>query len=177
MADTGETAESVATMSEAGLTEAALAVGAAAPDFTLERTPEQPVSLRDFRGRPVVIAFYPGDWTPVCGDQLVDLAGRLASFRRRGAEVLGVSVDSAWSHRAFAEARQIGFPLLADFHPKGEVARAYGVYAEDWGVARRALFLLDGEGVVRWRRVVPPWINPGAAEILAALDELAAAKV
>jgi len=140
-------------VTEEGLTAAALPVGAAAPGFALERAPEQTVALADFRDRPVVVAFYPGDWTAVCNDQLVDLTARLGAFHRRGAAVLGISVDSAWSHQAFAEARQIGFPLLADFHPKGEVARAYGVYADDWGIAHRALFLVDTQGVVRWRRV------------------------
>ena len=159
---------------EKTLTAAALAVGNSAPPFVLERAPDQPVALTDFRGRSVVLAFYPGDWTPVCNDQLVDLTARLGAFRRRGAEVLGISVDSASSHQAFAEARQIGFPLLADFHPKGEIARAFGVYSDAWGIAHRALFLLDANGVVRWRQVVPPWVNPGALDVLGAVDRLTA---
>ena len=161
-------------VTEEGLTAAALPVGAAAPGFALERAPEQTVALADFRDRLVVVAFYPGDWTAVCNDQLVDLTARLGAFHRRGAAVLGISVDSAWSHQAFAEARQIGFPLLADFHPKGEVARAYGVYADDWGIAHRALFLVDTQGVVRWRRVFPPWVNPGALDVLGAVARLTA---
>lgn len=166
--------DAASTITEETLTAAALPVGATAPDFVLERAPEETVALSGLRGRPVVLAFYPGDWTPVCNDQLIDLTAHLGAFHRRGAEVVGISIDSAWSHQAFAEARQISVSLLADFHPKGEIARAYGVYSDDWGIAQRAIFLLDADGVIRWRRVVPPWVNPGVSEVVAALDLLPA---
>lgn len=158
----------------ATLTAAALPPGTPAPEFTLATEPDRTVSLAEFRGAPVVLAFYPGDWTPVCNDQLVELSRRLPQLADRGAKVLGVSVDSEWSHAAFAEARDILFPLLADFHPKGAVSMAYGVWSEEWGHGHRALFLLDADGVIRWRTVVPPWVNPGMDGLLAALDELAA---
>lgn len=158
----------------ATLTAAALPPGTPAPEFTLATEPDRTISLAEFRGAPVILAFYPGDWTPVCNDQLVEVSRRLPQLRERGAAVLGISVDSEWSHAAFAEARDILFPLLADFHPKGAVSAAYGVWSEEWGHGHRALFLLDADGVIRWRTVVPPWVNPGMDGLLAALDGLAA---
>jgi peroxiredoxin len=151
----------------------ALAPGTPAPDFTLPSGPGQTVSLSDYRGRPVVLVFYPADWSPVCGDQVVLYNELLSIFGEYGAEVLGISVDGVWSHRAFAEARNLDFPLLADFEPKGHVARAYGVYRERDGTAERALFVIDAEGIVRWSYVSPIDVNPGADGILAALEGLA----
>jgi peroxiredoxin len=159
----------------ADLTARALPPGASAPAFTLETAPGQTVSLDQFTGRPVVLAFYPGDWTPVCNDQLVELSAHLDDFARRGATLLAISVDSAWSHAAFAEARHLRLPLLADFHPKGDVSRAYGVWSEEWGTSQRALFVLDGAGVVRWRLVVPAWVNPGMEDVLRALAAVSVA--
>jgi peroxiredoxin len=149
-----------------------LAPGTPAPDFELPSGLDERLSLSALRGRPVVLLFYPADWSPVCGDQVVELNGRLAEFERRGAVLLGISVDSRWSHAAYAEARGLRFPLLADFEPKGAVARAYGVYREGDGNSGRALVVLDGEGVVRWSVVVDPWVNPGVEGVLAALDAL-----
>ena len=151
----------------------ALAPGTPAPDFTLPSGPGQTVSLSDYRGRPVVLVFYPADWSPVCGDQVVLYNELLSIFGEYGAQVLGISVDGVWSHRAFAEARNLIFPLLADFEPKGRVARAYGVYREADGFADRALFVIDSKGVVRWSYVSPIDVNPGADGILAALEALA----
>ncbi len=149
--------------------------GTAAPDFALPTDPDGATrSLRDFRRRPLVLAFYPADWSPVCGDQVVELSGVLDEFERRGAALLGISVDSRWSHAAYAEARGLGFPLLADFEPKGAVARAYGVYRAGDGFANRALFVVDGGGVIRWSTMVDPWVNPGTDGVLAALDRLRA---
>src|SRR3989454_7858339 len=122
--------------------------GIPAPDFTLHSTPDQTVSLRDFRGRPVILAFYPADWSPVCTDQMALYNEILSEFQRFGATIAGISVDSAWCHIAFARDRNLHFPLLADFHPKGEVARRFGVYDENIGTAERALFVLDGDGVI-----------------------------
>lgn len=152
----------------------ALAAGAVAPDFTLRCTPDQSVSLSELRGRPVILVFYPADWSPVCGDQVALYNEILPEFERFGATLLGVSVDGVWCHSAFAEARKLRFPLLADFEPKGAVARAFGVYRESEGHSERALFVIDAEGVVRWSYVSPVGINPGANGILAALAELPA---
>lgn len=121
-----------------------------------------------------MLLFYPADWSPVCGDQVVELSARLSDFEQRGAAVVGISVDGPWSHVAYAEARGVRFPLLSDFEPKGAVARAYGVDRAGDGFANRALFLLDGDGVVRWREQVDPWVNPGVEGVLAALEGIAA---
>jgi peroxiredoxin len=154
----------------------ALASGAAAPAFQLLSTPDQKVSLSDFRGHPVILAFYPADWSPVCGDQMSLYNEILGEFRRHGAQLLGISVDGVWCHRAFADAHKLHFPLLADFEPKGEVARAFGVYRSGDGICQRALFVLDGERVVRWSYVSPVGVNPGADGILEALEKLTGAK-
>jgi len=150
-----------------------LAAGSPAPDFTLQSTPDQRVSLADFRGQPVVLAFYPADWSPVCGDQMALYNELLAEFRRQKAQLLGISVDGAWCHAAFAADRKLHFPLLADFEAKGSVARQYGVYREADGVAERALFVIDALGIVRWSFLSPIGVNPGADGILDALDALA----
>jgi peroxiredoxin len=150
----------------------ALAPGTPAPDFTLHTTPDQTVSLSDFRGQPVILAFYPADWSPVCGEEVTLLNEVLPEFRRFHAELLGISVDGAWCHLAFARDRKLQFPLLADFEPKGAVARRYGVYHRRDGVAERALFVLDDAGIVHWSYVSPIGINPGADGILTALESL-----
>src|SRR5438309_2798913 len=106
----------------------ALPAGARAPDFRLRTTPDQSVALSDYAGRPVILAFYPADWSPVCSDQMVLYQEIMPEFQKYDAELFGISVDGAWCHRAFAEHRNLRFPLLADFEPKGEVSRAYGVY-------------------------------------------------
>jgi peroxiredoxin len=146
--------------------------GSPAPDFSLQSTPSQKVSLSEFRGRPVILAFYPEDWSPVCSDQMALYQEVLPEFQRYDAELLGISVDGVWSHLAFAKDRNIHFPLLADFEPKGEVARAYDVYRAEDGTSERALYVIDGEGIVRWGYVSPVGINPGANGILHALEEL-----
>jgi peroxiredoxin len=161
---------------EAALPNTALAAGAAAPEFQLNSTPDQKVKLSDFRGKPVVLAFYPADWSPVCGDQMSLYNEILDEFRRYGAQLLGISVDGVWCHRAFADARKLHFPLLSDFEPKGDVARAFGVYRKGDGICERALFVLDEEGVVRWSYVSPMGVNPGADGILEALEKLSAAR-
>src|SRR5436309_1307111 len=107
--------------------------GADAPDFTLRATPDQTLSLSDFRGQPVVLAFYPADWSPVCGDQLAVYNQLLEEFRGYGAQLLGISVDGSWCHLAYEHDRKLRFPLLADFEPKGAVARSYGAYDEKEG--------------------------------------------
>jgi peroxiredoxin len=152
----------------------ALAPGTPAPDFTLPSGPGETISLKAFRGRPVVLVFYPADWSSVCGDQVVLYNEILPIFKEYQAQLLGISVDGVWCHRAFAEAKSLDFPLLADFEPKGAVARAYGVYREEDGFSERALFVIDAEGVIRWSYVSPIGINPGANGILANLEALKA---
>ena len=146
--------------------------GELAPDFTLNVTPDQTLSLSDLRGRPVILAFYPADWSPVCGDQMGLYNEILPEFRKFGAELLGISVDGPWCHRAFAEARRLHFPLLADFEPKGMVARQYGAYRTKEGVSQRALFVVDRNGVISWSYCSPVAVNPGAEGILQALEDL-----
>lgn len=153
----------------------ALGPGTPAPDFKLQSTPDQSVSLREFRGAPVILAFYPADWSPVCGDQLVLYNELLPEFCRYKAELIGISVDGVWCHLAFAKDRKLRFPLLSDFEPKGEVARAYGAYRYQEGVCERALFVIDAEGTIRWSYVSPIGVNPGADGILKALEDLSQA--
>jgi peroxiredoxin len=148
-----------------------LAPGTKAPDFTLHATPDQTVSLSELAGRPVILAFYPADWSPVCGDQMALYNEILPEFHKHHAELLGISVDGVWCHAAFAHDRHLHFPLLADFEPKGAVARMYGAYRAE-GFCERALFVIDKEGVIRWSYCSPVGVNPGADGILDALDNL-----
>jgi peroxiredoxin len=150
----------------------ALSAGTAAPDFALKSTPDQTVKLSEFRGRPVVLVFYPADWSPVCGDQVALYNEMLSEFQEFDAEILGISVDGPWCHAAFSHDRKLHFPLLADFEPKGEVARLYGVYRQNDGTSERALFVINTAGVIHWSYVSPVGVNPGAAGILSALEEL-----
>lgn len=148
--------------------------GAPAPDFELATAEGKRIALRDLRGSPVILAFYPADWSPVCGDQMALYNEVLPEFERYGARILGVSVDGMWCHRAFAENRKLRFPLLADFEPKGQVAKKYGAYREEDGTSERALVVIDAAGIIRWHYVSPIDVNPGADGILEALDSLAA---
>jgi peroxiredoxin len=148
----------------------ALPPGTEGPDFTLYSTPDQTLSLSDFRGQPVILAFYPADWSPVCGDQMALYNEILPEFHRYNAQLLGISVDGKWCHTAFSQARNLRFPLLADFEPKGDVAKAYDVYRNHDGTSERALFVLDEEGVVNWSYISPIGVNPGADGILRALE-------
>ena len=155
---------------------APLAPGTKAPDFRLRTTPEQMVSPTDFLGQPVVLAFYPADWSPVCSDQMVLYQELAPEFKRHNAQLLGISVDGVWCHLAFARERNIRFPLLADFEPKGAASRAYHAYREGDGYSERALFVLDPEGAVAWSYLSPVGVNPGADGILRALEELSRRK-
>ncbi len=146
--------------------------GTRAPGFTLKSTPDQTLSLSDFRDRPVILAFYPADWSPVCGDQLALYNEVLPEFSKYNAELLGISVDGVWSHAAFAKQRHLHFPLLSDFEPKGKVAREYGAYDAASGQCCRALFVIDKDGVIRWSYLSPMGVNPGADGILRALESL-----
>ena len=146
--------------------------GAEAPDFELPSTPDQKVRLSEFRGQPVILAFYPEDWSPVCSDQLGLYQAVLPEFQKFNAELMGISVDSVWSHLAFATDRNLHFPLLSDFEPKGEVARTYQVYRAKEGTTERALFVIDADGIIRWSYVSPVGVNAGADGILRALEGL-----
>src|SRR3954469_19731981 len=146
--------------------------GTLAPDFTLHVTPDQKLSLSELRGRPVILAFYPADWSPVCGDQMALYNEILPEFQKHKAELLGVSVDGVWCHAAFAKDRRLHFPLLADFEPKGEVAKKYRAYREGDGFSERALFVIDEKGIIFWSYCSPVGVNPGADGILQALEEL-----
>ena len=146
--------------------------GNIAPGFDLFATPDQRLSLDDLKGKRVILAFYPADWSPVCGDQMALYNETLKLFRKFNAELIGISVDSKWCHNAFAENRNLHFPLLADFEPKGAVSKLYGAYNEMIGESKRALFVIDEQGVIQWSYLSPDAINPGADGILDALEEL-----
>ena len=145
-------------------------VGDSAPDFALKATPDQTISLKQFRGKPIVLVFYPADWSPVCGDQVSLYNEMLPEFQGFGAQILGISVDGVWCHPAFAKDRKLRFPLLADFEPKGAVAKTLWRLRCGDGPSQRALFVIDAEGIVRWKYVSPVGINPGADGILDALE-------
>jgi peroxiredoxin len=143
-----------------------------APDFTLYATPDQKISLQEFKGRNVILAFYPADWSPVCSDQMALYNEMLKFFKKYDADIFGISVDSKWCHMAFEQSRNLHFPLLADFEPKGDVAKKYGVYDEVEGECKRALFVINKEGIIAWSYLSPMAINPGADGILEALETL-----
>jgi peroxiredoxin len=146
--------------------------GTVAPEFSLHVTPDQKLSLSELRGRPVILAFYPADWSPVCGDQMSLYNEILAEFQKHGAELLGISVDGVWCHDAFTKDRHLHFPLLADYEPKGDVARKYGAYRDSDGFCERALFVIDRKGKIFWSYCSPVAVNPGADGILQALEEM-----
>jgi peroxiredoxin len=143
-----------------------LAAGTVAPTFTLRVTPDQNLTLSDLRGKPVILAFYPADWSPVCGDQMTLYNEILPEFRKHDAELLGISVDGVWCHAAFARDRHLHFPLLADFEPKGDVARKNRAYRAAEGVCERALFVLDRYGTIAWSYCSPIAVNPVRMEFL-----------
>ena len=146
--------------------------GAKAPEFSLKDTPDQKVALSDLKGRPVILVFYPADFSPVCGDELALFNEILPEFQKYNAQLLGISVDNVWCHLAFAKDRNLHFPLLSDFHPKGEVSKLYNAYREEDGESERALYLIDNDGVIAWGYISPVGINPGADGILKALEDL-----
>lgn len=148
-----------------------LASGVKAPDFNLHVTPDQTLSLKELLGKPVILAFYPADWSPVCSDEMGLFNEILPEFRKHNADLLGISVDGYWCHAAFAKNSHIHFPLLSDFEPKGEVARKYGAYNSS-GVCDRALFVIDKDGVIAWSFLSPMGENPGADGVLEALEKL-----
>jgi peroxiredoxin len=149
-----------------------LAINIPAPDFELDARPDKKLALNDLKGKNVILAFYPADWSPVCSDQMALYNEMRRYFSKYNAELIGISVDGKWCHAAFREARNLHFTILADFEPKGAVARKYGVYNEKAGRSERALFVLDEEGIIRWSYLSPVGINPGADGILEALEKI-----
>jgi peroxiredoxin len=154
----------------------ALQPGITAPDFTLRNTPNQSISLNQYRGKPVILVFYPADFSPVCGDEMTLFNELLPEFQRLNAEVIGISVDGVWCHLAFSKEKNLKIPLLTDFEPKGEVAKKYGVYRKKDGITERALFLLDKDGIIRYSYVSPIGVNPGADGVLKALESISQSK-
>lgn len=150
-----------------------LPIGSKAPFFTLKSTPDQTVSLTDFQGKKLIMIFYPADFSPVCSDELAVFNELLPVWQKHNAVVVGISVDSIWSHLAFAKERNIHFPLLSDFHPKGEISKAYNSYQEEVGESARSLYILDEEGNVMWHYLSPVGVNPGADGVLEALESSA----
>jgi peroxiredoxin len=145
--------------------------GEKAPDFSLPNHKGEQVSLSDFRGRQVMLAFYPSDFSPVCSDQLSIYQEVKPSLDEAGLEVVGISIDHSWAHRAFRKELNLDFTLLADFHPKGQVAELYGAYLPDYGTSNRSLVLIDPEGVVSWVYETPtPLEIPGANLLFDALE-------
>ena len=149
-----------------------LSKGNVAPAFELYVLPERKLSLADLRGRRVILAFYPADWSPVCGDQMALYNETLTLFRKFNADIFGISVDNKWSHMAYRQDRHLQFPLLCDFEPKGAVSRLYGAYNEINGECKRALFVIDEDGIIQWSYLSPDNVNPGADGILHALEKL-----
>ena len=149
-----------------------LGAGQSAPGFRLLSGERQALSLADYRGKALILAFYPGDFSPVCSDQMSLYNAVLPEFRKLDAELLGISVDSAWCHAAFAEQRKLHFPLLADFEPKGEVSKRYGAYRQKDGTSERALFVIDRDGTIEWSYCSPVGVNPGADGIINALEAM-----
>jgi peroxiredoxin len=151
-----------------------LAPASLAPNFTLTSTIDNSISLTDLKGKPVILVFYPGDFTPVCGNQLTLYNELLSLFGEFDAQLLGISVDNLESHVAFSADRKLEFPLLADSDPLGEVARRYGVFDEESQTCERALFVIDRMGRISWSYLSPREVNPGADGILRALESLPA---
>ena len=145
--------------------------GTLAPNFTLESNPEEFVSLTDYQGQPVVLIFYPADWSPVCGDQIALYNEMITLFNKYNAQLFGISVDSKWCHQAYSSSKKLEFPLLSDFEPKGEVSKLYGSYRDNDGTSERSLFVIDESGIITWSYISPIDDNPGADGILQALKQ------
>ena len=156
--------------------QAVLQPGRKAPGFSLKSSPDQEVSLSEFKGQPIILVFYPADWSPVCTDQLSLYNEIMPEFEKFNAKILAISVDGIWSHLAFAKERKLTFPLLTDFEPKGKVSQLFGAYNKKIGESARALFVIDRSGTISWSHLSPDDVNPGAEGILSALESLNAEK-
>ncbi len=151
----------------------ALSVGAAAPDFALKDQNQKDVKLSDYRDKKnVVIVFYPLDWSPVCTNEHACFVNDLKRFQELDAQVLGISVDSAWSHKAFAEKMGISYPLLADFQPRGAAGDLFGVYMADRGITGRAIFIVDRHGKLAWVKNYDLPTLPDIKEVAEALSKV-----
>ncbi len=145
--------------------------GSPAPDFTLRDQDGSDVTLADLKGQRTLLVFYPLDFSPVCSDQLSIYQELIDDFESKGVKLYGVSVDSAFCHKAFQDKLNLTMPLLADFEPKGAVAKAFGVYNDEHGISNRALFLIEGDGTVSWSYLSPSVLEiPGANLIFDALE-------
>jgi len=150
-----------------------LRVGQTAPDFTLKDQSQKEVKLSDFAGRKkVVMVFYPLDWSPTCTNEHACFVNDMKRFESLDAEVLGVSVDSVWSHKAYAEKMNIKYSLLADFHPKGAMSEKYGVYLREKGITGRSIFIIDKGGKVAWTKNYDIPVVPDVKEVAAALGQV-----
>jgi peroxiredoxin len=148
-----------------------MTVGEPAPEFSLKDQSQKEVKLSDFRGRKrVVLMFYPLDWSPVCTNEHACFVNEMKQFEQLDAQVLGLSVDSVWSHKAYAEKMGIQYPLLADFHPRGAVAARYGVYLADKGITGRAISIIDREGKLAWHKNYDIPVVPDLQEVASALS-------
>ena len=150
----------------------AIAVGQPAPDFTLKDQNQKDVKLSEYRGKNVVIVFYPLDWSPVCTNEHTCFVNDLNQFDKLNAQVLGLSVDSVWSHKAFAEKLGIRYPLLADFQPRGAVAEKFGVYLADKGITGRAIAIVDKAGKIAWLKNYEILTVPDMDEVSQALSKI-----
>jgi peroxiredoxin len=148
-----------------------VAIGQPAPEFTLPNQRGEQVALADLRGRKVVLVFYPFAFSKICTSELCDLRDRRGDFDD-DTVLLGISVDTKHALRVFAEQEGLGFDLLSDFWPHGAVAQAYGVFIEERGMAERATFVLDREGIVRWSVVNHPGAPRDPGDYRAAVAEL-----
>jgi peroxiredoxin len=153
-----------------------IAVGQTAPDFTLHNQDKKEVKLSDFTGKKnVVLVWYPLDWSPTCTNEHVCFVNDMKQFEMLDAEVLGVSVDSVWSHKAFAEKMGIKYSLLADFHPRGAMSEKYGVYLTDKGITGRAIAIINKAGKVAWFKNYDIPVVPDIKEVASALSQVKAA--
>jgi peroxiredoxin len=147
-----------------------LAVGQSAPDFVLKDQSQKEVKLSDFAGKKkVVLVFYPLDWSPVCTNEHACFVNDMKNFETLDAEVLGVSVDSVWSHKAYAEKMGIKYSLLADFQPRGAMSEKYGVFLPEKGITGRAIFIVDKQGKVAWSKIYDIPVVPDIKEVATAL--------
>ena len=146
--------------------------GNRAPDFTLKVTADQNLTLSELKGQPVILMFYPADFSPVCSDEVGLFNEILPEFHKLNAQLLGISVDGPWCHLAFKKIHHIHFPLLADFEPKGSVSKKYGAYRDKEGICERALFVIDPNGEIIWNYLSPIGENPGADGVLEVLENL-----
>ena len=148
----------------------AVTVGQPAPEFALKDQNQQEVKLADFKGKKnIVLLFYPLDWSPVCSNEHACMVNDMKKFESLDAQVLGISVDSVWSHKAFAEKMKIGYPLLADFQPRGAVGEKFGVYLPEKGITGRSTFIIDKQGKVSWAKTYDIPSVPDVNEVAAAL--------